>query len=96
MVISKKDKRRGGRTEPALTIPKKIAIEEGLDKNTFWDDWNDWRDGMRDLTDRSLIRPLTPIQRYWTKVFNIRKDNAKHKRHERIRTAQKRIMKKKK
>jgi len=89
-MVSKKDKRRGGRSEPRMTMPKKIVIAEALDANTtFWDDWNDWRDGMRDLSDRSLIRPL---QSYWAKRNNVKKDNAKHKRHERIRTAMKRMM----
>lgn len=49
---SAKVRRESGREEARLTVPKKVAVEENLAPEKYWDDWNDHRDGMRDVRYR--------------------------------------------
>jgi hypothetical protein len=83
---SKKDKKAKGHVVSKFTIPTKIAKEEVLDPVEYWDDWSDSRDGMRDLRDRSRLRPaFVPF----VIAGDIVKDNKKLLIKERIRKIKK-------
>jgi len=85
-----KDKKRSGRVQAELLIPKRIAIEEGLDQEgKFFDDWKDYRDGMRDwFADKTKIYKNPYYRRGW-RPFNVEENNKKLKKIEKIRKARK-------
>jgi hypothetical protein len=82
-----KVKKAKGRVQPKLLIPKKIAIEEGLEVPVYWSDWDDYRDGTRDwFKDRSRYHRIVLHNRHFDeRNAQIISDNNKIKRKERIR-----------
>jgi len=87
---SHKDKKSKGHVQAELLIPKKIAVEEGLDQEgKFWNDWADYRDGFRDwFADKTKIYKNPYYRKSW-RPFNIEANNAKLKLKEKIRKVRK-------
>ena len=90
---SKKDKKKSGHVEANLTITRKEALNNDLEPIKYWDDWKDWRDGQRALgDDRSRIRPVRGVRRWYLDNCHIYQDNKKLKKKEQIRKLRKRKM----
>jgi hypothetical protein len=82
-VISRHDRRHSGRRTAKIYHPEIYPYEWD-----WYDDWNNYRDGMRDLGDRSKIRPSKGICAWYLITMRVIADNLKLKRKERIRKVQ--------